>query len=297
MRSVSPRSEYLTRPPAPVLTPYIERYIGYRLIGFPAGVHKGLPSRYMTLIVSIGPAIDVIAQTDSAQTPDSYRCVVGGLQASTALIAHDGNQEGVAIQLAPLGCRALFGMPARALWNISGEFEDIVGGAATELWERVQLADGWDERFAVCDDVFSRLVSDDELEPALRRSWLLLVGSAGTAPVAGLAGTIGWTRQHFARRFADEFGLSPKLAARVVRFDRAHRMLANPLLSIAQVAHACGYYDQAHLTRECTEFAGIPPGRLFADDLPSVQDTDASGPDHWTHERQPNIRLADPHLS
>ena len=252
----------------------------------------------MTLIVSIGPTIDVIEQTDSAQAPDSYRCVVGGLQASTALIAHDGNQEGVAIQLTPLGCRALFGMPARALWNISSELEDIVGGAATELWERIQLADGWDQRFAICDDVFSRLVGDDELEPALRRSWLLLVGSAGTASVAQLAGTIGWTRQHFARRFADEFGLSPKLAARVVRFDRAQRMLANPLLRIAQVAHACGYYDQAHLTRECTEFAGVPPGRLFADDLPSVQDTDAPGPDHWAHEQQqPHIRLADPRLS
>jgi AraC-like DNA-binding protein len=292
----SPLSEYLTRRPAPVLAPYIERYIGYRLLGFPAGVHRGLPGRYMTLIVSIGPEIDVVAQTDSAQAPDRYRCVVGGLQASTALIAHDGNQEGVAVQLTPLGSRALFGMPARALWNMSGELEDVVGGPAIELWERVQLARDWEERFAVCNDVFCRLVRDDDLEPAMRRSWQLLVGSAGATPVAQLAGTIGWTRQHFARRFADEFGLSPKLAARVVRFDRARRMLETPFLSIAQVAYACGYYDQAHLTREFTELAGVPPGRLLEGDLPSVQDTDAAGPDHWAHEQQPNIRLADPHL-
>jgi AraC-like DNA-binding protein len=251
----------------------------------------------MTLIVSIGPEIDVIAQTDSAQAPDRYRCVVGGLQASTALIAHDGNQEGVAVQLTPLGSRALFGMPARELWNLSGELEDVVGGPATELWERVQLARDWEERFAVCDDVFTRLVRDDELEPALKRSWQLLVGSSGTAPVAELAGTIGWTRQHFARRFADEFGLSPKLAARVIRFDRARRMLETPFLSIAQVAYACGYYDQAHLTREFTELAGVPPGRLLEGDLPSVQDNDAARADHWAHGEQPNIRLADPHLS
>jgi AraC-like DNA-binding protein len=289
-------SEYLTRRPAAALSPYIEKYIGYRLLGFPAGVHRGLPSRYMTLIVSIGSEIDVIAQTDPAQAPDRYRCVVGGLQTSPALINHDGNQEGVAIQLTPVGCRALFGIPARELWNMSGELQDVIGGPATELWERMQLACDWEERFAVCDDVFSRLLVDDELEPALRRSWLLLVGSAGTTPVAQLAETIGWTRQHFARRFADEFGLSPKLAARVVRFDRACRMLQTPFLTIAQVAHACGYYDQAHLTREFTEFAGVPPGRLPADDLPSVQDTDAAGLDHWPHEQQPNIRLADPHL-
>lgn len=251
----------------------------------------------MTLIVSIGPEIDVIAQTDPSQSPDRYRCVVGGLQASTAFIAHDGNQEGVAVQLTPLGCHALFGMPARALWNMSGELEDVIGGAAAELWERVQLAEEWEDRFAVCDNVFCRLLREDQLEPALKRSWQLLVGSGGTAPIARLAETIGWTRQHFARRFAGEFGLSPKLAARVVRFDRARRMLETPFLSIAQVAHACGYYDQAHLTREFTELAGVPPGRLFVDDLPSVQDTDAASPDHWAHEQQPNIHLADPHVS
>jgi AraC-like DNA-binding protein len=248
--------------------------------------------------VSIGREIDVIAQTDPAQARERYRCVVGGLQASSALINHDGNQEGVAIELTPVGCRALFGMPARELWNMSGELEDVVGGPALELWERMQLARDWDERFAVCDDVFSRLLVEDELEPALRRSWQLLVGSAGTAPVGQLAETIGWTRQHFARRFADEFGLSPKLAARVVRFDRARRMLQTPSLTIAQVAHACGYYDQAHLTREFTELAGVSPARLLADDLPSVQDTDDSSLDHWAHERQqPHIRLGDPRLS
>ena len=290
-------SEYLTRPPAPALSPYIEKYIGYRLLGFPAGIHRGLPSRYMTLIVSIGPEIDVTAQTDPNQAPDRYRCVVGGLQASSALINHDGNQEGVVALLTPVGCRALFRMPARELWNMSGELEDFIGGPTTELWERMQLARSWDDRFAVCDEVFSRLLVEDGLEPALRRSWQLLVGSAGTAPVTELAETIGWTRQHFARRFADEFGLSPKLAARVVRFDRARRMLETPFLTIAQVAHACGYYDQAHLTREFTELAGVSPGRLLDGDLPSVQDTDDASRDHGAHERQPhNTRLADPHV-
>jgi len=97
-------------------------------------------------------------------------------------------------------------------------------------------------------------------------------------PVEELARTIGWTRQHFARRFAAEYGLSPKLAARVVRFDRAQRMLRTPFLSTAQVAAACGYFDQAHLTRDFVELAGCPPGRFIAsEDLPSFQDETADG--------------------
>jgi AraC-like DNA-binding protein len=268
-----PRSEWLLRRPAPALTPFVERYVGYRLTGFPAGLHRGLPSRHLTFIVSIGPEIDVVAHTDPAQVPGRYRCVVGGLQASPALIAHDGNQEGVAIELTPVGCRALFGMPAGALWNTSLELDDVVGAARAELWERLQEAPGWDERFAVVDSVLCRLLSDDVPEPALRRSWQLVVASAGTIPVTEIAGAVGWTRQHFARRFAQEFGLAPKLAARVVRFERARRMLQTPFLSIAQVAASCGYYDQAHLTRDFAELAGCPPGRLLAEDLPSVQDS------------------------
>ena len=122
------------------------------------------------------------------------------------------------------------------------------------------------------------LITGDSVELALARSWKLLAASSGTRPVSEIAGTIGWTRQYFARRFAGEFGLSPKLAARVVRFDRAWRLLHAPFLSIAQVAHACGYYDQAHLTRDFRELAGVPPGRLLADDLPSVQDPDGAAP-------------------
>jgi len=267
------RSEWLTRRPAPPVAPFVERYVGYRLEGFPAGVHRGLPSRHLTFIVSIGPQIDVVAQTDPAQAPRTYRAVVSGLQASPALIAHDGFQEGVAFELTPLGCRSLLGLPAREIWNASLELEELAGPIGVELWERLQLAPGWPERFAICDEVLARLATDRRVEPALDRSWRLLTESAGTVAVADLARTVGWTRQHFARRFVGEFGLSPKLAARVVRFDRARRMLQAPFLSIAQVAHACGYYDQAHLTRDFRELAGVSPARLL-DDLPSVQDGD-----------------------
>jgi AraC-like DNA-binding protein len=269
-------TQWKTRRPAAAVAPLVEQYVGYRMVGFPAGLHRGLPSRNLTFIVSIGPAIDVVAQCNPWQAPDRYRCVVGGLQASPAMIAHDGFQEGVAIELTPVGCRALLGLPARELWNTSAELDAVTGSVGNELWERLQLAQTWDDRFATCDQVLSRLARDDVTVAAeLRHSWDLLVASDGLVTVADIATTVGWSRQHLARRFRDEFGLSPKLAGRLVRFERAHQMLqATPsFVSIAQVAASCGYYDQAHLTRDFVELAGCPPSRLLAeDDLPSFQD-------------------------
>lgn len=275
---VETESQWVVRRPSAALAPFIDHYVGYRILG-PAGVHRGLPSRHLTLIVSIGPTIDVAAQTDRSQAPQRYRCVLGGLQASPALITYDGTQEGVAIELTPTGCRSVFAMPARALWNTSLELGDVVGSAGDELWERLQLVSTWDERFAICDQVLGRLRGDDVVAPELRHGWRLLTGSGGTIPVAEVAATVGWSRQHLARRFTDEFGLAPKLAARVARFERAKQLLQSTgTTSIATVAATCGYYDQAHLTHDFVELAGCPPSRLLAEELPSFQDGDGARP-------------------
>lgn len=261
--------------PSPALAPYVGRYIGYRLIGFPAGLHRGMPSRHMTFIVSIGEDIDVVSQADPNQAPARYRCVVGGLQASSAMIAHDGHQEGVVLELTPLGCRALLAMPARELWSTSLELDDLVSRVGSELWERLQGVRGWPARFATCDAVLGRLVAERFVAPELRRSWQLLDASDGMSPVAEVASDVGWSRQHFARRFKDEFGLSPKLAARVMRFEKARRLLTSTpsFVSIAQVAAICGYFDQAHLTRDFVDLAGCSPARWMAEEeLPFLQD-------------------------
>jgi AraC-like DNA-binding protein len=269
-----------TARPAPPLRPFIESYVGYRLVGFPPGLHRGLPSRHLTFIASIGDPIDVVLQTDARQGPDRYRFVVSGLQASSALIAHNGNQEGVAVELTPLGCRALFGMPARNLWNTSLEADEVVGRPGDELWERLQFAREWPDRFAACDDVLARLVDPNAtVEPGMHEAWRLLVASGGTVLVADVATHVGWGRRNLAQRFTDEFGLSPKLAARVIRFERARRMLQAPERpAIAAVAALCGYYDQPHLNRDFVELAGCPPGEWLDAEFPSVQDDDPVQP-------------------
>ena len=66
----------------------------------------------------------------------------------------------------------------------------------------------------------------------------------------------------------------PKLAARVVRFERARHMLQSTpsFVTIAQVAAACGYYDQSHLDRDFAELAGCSPTAWLAEEVPSFQD-------------------------
>ncbi|MFI7668169.1 helix-turn-helix domain-containing protein [Nocardia sp. NPDC049526] len=277
---MEPTTEVVTARPAPALAAFIDGYLGYRLSGFAPGLHRGLPSRHMTFIVSIGPSIDVVAQTDSRQSPEDYRCVLSGLQASSAVISHNGYQEGIGIELTPLGSRALFGMPASALWNTSVECAEVAGPVGRQLWEELQELSTWPERFAACDRVLTRLACHDRLvTPELTWAWRTLVESDGAAQIGPLAEEIGWSRQHLARRFGAEFGLGPKLAARIARFERARRMIGHTpsYVTIAQVAATCGYYDQAHLDRDFAELAGCSPTAWLAEEIPSVQDPEGSG--------------------
>lgn len=166
-------------------------------------------------------------------------------------------------------------MPASALAGTVVELEDLLGRRAAELVDRVAAAGDWDSRFAVVDDVLARgLTEHAGPAPEVTRAWDLLLATGGAISVAELAADVGWSRRHLAHRFGTELGLSPKVAARVVRFDRARRRLERPdRRGLADVAVECGYFDQAHLTRDWHDLAGCSPTTwMAAEGLPSVQD-------------------------
>jgi AraC-like DNA-binding protein len=70
----------------------------------------------------------------------------------------------------------------------------------------------------------------------------------------------GYSPRYFIALFRSSVGLTPKHFYRIRRFNSAVRRLASPNpISLADVAAATGYSDQAHLTREFREFAGVAP--------------------------------------
>jgi len=77
--------------------------------------------------------------------------------------------------------------------------------------------------------------------------------------LAGVAGMGVWT---FGKRFVATFGQTPHDYVLRRRLDRACCMLAHELAPIKAVAAACGFADQAHLTRAMRAKLGTTPGAL-----------------------------------
>ncbi|MGN6793294.1 MAG: helix-turn-helix domain-containing protein, partial [Streptosporangiaceae bacterium] len=244
--------------------------------------HAGLPSPYMTVIFTFDEPLTIAAHPDPAQPGGSYLTLAGGLHTAPALITHEGAQSGIQVALSPLGARALLGMPASELVSLDVEATEVCGWLATEIQQRIQAATSWPERFAVLDQVLSnRLRSSsgdgrDEVSAEVRFAWERLLATGGRITVAALAEQTGWSARHLRTKFADEVGLTPKTAARVVRFDRARRLLqrrsaSGRPLDLAALAAHCGFYDQAHMDGEFRALAGSAPTTWLAREFRNLQ--------------------------
>ena len=276
--------EYVLARPGAVLAPFVARYSGYRQRGVAPVRHLGLPSPWLTMILTMEEPLVVAAHPDPRQRPGSYDALVGGLHLTPAVITHDGRQSGVQVALRPLGCRALLGLPAGELAGLDVDAATVLGEpTVAEIRERLVAAPDWPSRFAVVEAVLGRRLTGttdvNHLRPAGDAR-----GAAGVAPevacawglvlrgvpIRDVCAEIGWSDRHLSARFRAETGLRPKEAARVARFDRARRAL-RPGVRIAEVAAAHGFADQSHLVREFRALAGCTPSEWLAGEFGFVQ--------------------------
>ena len=296
----------LIRAPHPALRPYLGDYVGYDFAGMPPGIHLGLPSGALTFIVAID---EPLRQLDAeAGAEDRFDVLLAGLHLRPTLVSHDGTMAGIQINLTPFAPRALFGLTAADFSHHSVDLREVTRPVAVELHERVNAETDWAGRFAAVDTVLLKCLRDGALALGSARprreiaeAWSVIVASHGRATVARLAEHVGWSRRHLTAQLRAEVGIGPKDAARVVRFDRARRLVAgicgtgagdgavsdadsgarggedrrqgSRLMrrertpgSLAEVAAVCGFADQSHLVRDFTVFAGLSPTAWLAAD-------------------------------
>jgi AraC-like DNA-binding protein len=275
----APSIDIAVRPPAPALRPFIARYAGFRQTGeglaeaVSSAFHRGLPSRHVTVMISLGAPIDIAAMPSTRQSPGKFQAFIGGLHDTPALVRRNDRFHGLHLFLTPLGIRALLGLPASALASTIVDLAEVLGGGTDGLFDRLIGANSLSSALDVLDDAFlARLDRDFVPSPELGFAWDRIMASDGAIGIEDLAEDIGWSRRHLSERFRNDLGLAPKTAARIARFERACGHLRNACLPLAQVAADCGYFDQAHMSREWTAIAGCPPKTWIREELPFIQD-------------------------
>ncbi len=240
-----------------------------------------LPSGTIELVVNLSDdevrVYDPIHRNQYRRFPGA---VVSGPYASTFVIDPSQHASMMGVHFKPGGAFPFFGGVVGELANTHVALAELWGPLAFELRERLCAAPTPQRRFRLMEESLTACLRPVRQHHAVVPAALDLFGQSGIGEsVRGVARRVGLSQRRLIQVFTAQVGLTPKLFCRVLRFQRARMLVgrtAQP--DWANVAVACGYYDQSHLIRDFRQLSGMNPSdylrlrteRVMRNHLPAV---------------------------
>ena len=185
-----------------------------------------------------------------------------GCMTRTEIVRAAGGTVMAGVRFRPGAVHALSGLPMHEITDLSADPRDLLGRRWLELHATLRRESEKEPGrvIPILDRWLARVLAGQGGPTPVSLAARAIQDSNGLAPLKNLASELGLSVRHLQRLFLLQVGLSPKLFARVTRFQAVHRFLSgHGLACLAQAALDAGYYDQAHFNRDYKEFAGVPP--------------------------------------
>lgn len=280
--------EYTELAPPASLRPFVQCFWRLRGASQDATPQRVVPDGSVELVLHLGdefrrhePDGRIVAQPQA---------LVVGVVDRWLMLESTGTVDVMGARFHPGAVRGVLGMPQSELLGACHDLGDLGVAPLGTLHDRVGNAATDADREAVLSAALIEAADRAAAPPppvmyATRR----IIGTAGRAPIGGLAEEAGMSQRHLERHFQREVGVTAKGLARLRRFQAViGRLYGEGPPRWAALAAACGYADQAHLVREFREFAGTTPaaywrelhplGDLFHHPVDFLQDAPAPRP-------------------
>lgn len=164
--------------------------------------------------------------------------------------------------MSPAAAMLIFGVPASELANRSISPESL-GINMAPLQDELNALPTFSARARVLEQWLWRRLAAGPGNPGLFRvskNLVALFGDDRLLPDSEqVMDLTGYSRSHADRLAKQWLGLTVEQYGALQAYRKALRLLNEPL-SLAEVAVAAGYFDQAHFTRTFTRYSGITPG-------------------------------------
>jgi AraC-like DNA-binding protein len=259
---IVPHGIRLVRPPR-ALKPFV-RYYGHRdaLLGNTVVVHPRLARAAPILDFEFGDA-DAIrcVPPEGKASFFSPRIVLIGMQTHRDGELHiRGAVDSFAILFQPSALELLFALPAQEFTDQGVNAESVFGPVIGRFQERLADCRTFDERISVANQFLLRRAINASTRDGISAAAIEILRRADGARIPAMAERAGLGLRQFERKFVQHVGVSPKLFARIARFEAALNWKGRSLQdSWTEVAHRFGYYDQMHMVHEFTGFTGETP--------------------------------------
>lgn len=224
-----------------------------------------IPARFEQLLEFYLKDRYVLRPYGSVATFRSPSAVIVGpsTQRNVELVLH-GRLEMFTVHFQPSGFHQLFGLPMPELTDQGYEAHTVIGSFASEMQDRLAAAATFLERVQIANAMFLKLAAVRSGANGVAKLANRVIHDAGRLDISGAARDAGLGVRQFERKFTQQVGITPKLYARIVRFQAAlEAKVLDPRRSWADVAHTLGYFDQMHMVHDFQQFADQSPATFL----------------------------------
>ena len=192
-------------------------------------------------------------------------CFLAGPRLAAAERARELGQAVLGVRLLPGVAFLLTGIAVHRLTERRTRLMTVLPDAAARFEDLLTGAQTVDQRFDVLETFLKQRLVGTQIDARVDRAVKAIEDSAGLLRMAQLARDCQISPRQLHRLVRNWVGIAPKRLARIVRFQAAlKRMETAPPGDSRRIAADLGYFDQAHLTNESTQFARTSPARIVA---------------------------------
>lgn len=229
-----------------------------------------MPGGMIELIFHITPNThQILYRTEWKTAPEA---MIIGLRQDPIFFTAKGGTAMMGLNIKPEAFVFLFNKPAGELaQHITDTHDFFAANELDDLIEQVKSAPDDQTRVNVAMSFFrERLAARGRYERHyLHEAMEYIRASTGTQSVDKVAGKVFVGKRQLQRVFQEQFGVSPKLYGRIVRFKCVYDFMKRyPDASWVDLTYHFGYSDQSHFIRDFKEFTGNNPTGFLSEYQP-----------------------------
>jgi AraC-like DNA-binding protein len=177
-----------------------------------------------------------------------------------------GGVESFGIFFQPTGLSLLFGIPICELTNRQGDASAIIGRSVRTLWNQLGESSSFEHRVLLAEEFLIHEATRIRASSTVVAAANYIFRNYGAVSISDLADRGSISLRQFERSFLKEVGASPKVFARIARFQAAlDAKVAAPKRNWLDIAHSFGYHDQMHMIHDFQKLGRSSPTRLIAE--------------------------------
>ncbi|MXV16262.1 helix-turn-helix domain-containing protein [Hufsiella ginkgonis] len=244
--------------PSPELAAIIECY--WIIISDDAtpAEQKIIPDGFVEIIFHLGDPYVIRLKDRWEEQPTA---LLAGQISRHFMLKNTGRSHMVAIKLKPTAVYHLFGLDMHLLKDRVADLHQAIKGDPFRHLETV-LRDtpGHREVTGLLNDCFKKLLADSDYRPGpADRAVELITGNHGMISVSKLLPGSGTGERRLEYLFRKMVGLSPKLFARIVRFNYIFSLVDEEETNWSEIVYKAAFFDQSHFIRNFKAFTGENP--------------------------------------